>query len=293
MNSKKISILAVGALFLVFGAGLALGAFEIINPGERGVVVRLGNVQSAPMGEGLNFKIPYVDSVETWDVKVQKLQLKSDASSADLQSVHTLIAINYRVNASMTPKIRQVIGTEYRDTVVEPAIQESVKAVTAKYQAEQLLIKRAQVRSDMEKTLQVKLDNILKGAFIVDAFNIEDFKFDGAFNNAIEDKQVAEQEAKKARNQVEQARAEADKDIQKARGRAESLRLEADARADATRIEAAARAEAITVEAKALKQNPDILKLRSIERWDGKMPTVMGGDSGSFILPLNNLTGNN
>lgn len=280
-----LGLLGVVVLFL---------SFEIISPGHRGVVKRFGSVQMQPMGEGLNLKIPFVDTVEEWDVKVQKHTIKADASSKDLQMVHTVIAVNFRINPAYPPLVRQKVGEEYIANVLEPAIQESVKAITAQYKAEDLLAKRSAVREGMAKTLQLKLDKVLSGKgpegnsssiFIIQAFNIEDFKFDKAFNDAIEQKQVAEQEAKRVRNQVEQEKAEADKKIEQARGRAESKKLEAKGTAQAIETEAKARAEAIRIESAALKSNPNILRLRFIERWDGKMPRVISSDS-QLLLPL-------
>jgi len=273
------AVLAVGAVFLGFSC------VEVVSPGYRGVVTRLGTVSMTPMSEGLNMKSP-LDSVEEWCVQVQKIEATCNAGSADLQTVHTQISINYRLNADLTPAIRKDFGASYEDNIIKPALQESVKAVIARYQAAQLLEKRAAVRHEMELELSKKLGALLENGFLISALNIENFSFEASFNAAIEAKQVAEQEAQRTRNEVEREKAEADKQIEAARGRAESRALEAKAQAGAILVEAEARAKAIQLESAALRDNPDILRLRAIERWDGGMPRVVGGDGGNFLFSL-------
>lgn len=274
-----------GACLLGIGA---LTCVEIVTPGFRGVVTRLGTVQEHPMGEGLNIKWPW-DTVEEWSVQVQKLDATCIAGSSDLQTIHTVVSVNYRLLPDATPRIRRELSVAYEDNVIKPSLQESVKAVIAKFQAAELLEKRAEVRHDMEQVIQAKLDTLLPNSIQISALNIENFSFEESFNRAIESKQVAEQEAQRAHNEVARERAEADKQIEAARGRAESRKLEALAMAEATRVEAEARARAITMESDALRGNPDILKLRLVERWNGVMPQVMGGDTGSFLFNLSNL----
>lgn len=276
---------ACAAIALLIGFIGILSCFEIVSPGHRGVVTRLGTVQEKPLDEGLNFKAPW-DSVEEWSVQVRKMEVDADAGSKDLQTVHTKISINYHLNPAATPEIRRNLGSYYETSIIAPAIHESVKAVVAHHPAAELLAERASVRNDMQKALQDKLNNIQPDAFTISALNIENFRFEDSFNAAIAAKQVAEQEAYRARNEVEKEKAEADKKIEQARGRAESRRLEAQASADATRVEAEARAQAINVEAAALRDNPAILQLRAIERWDGTMPRVVGKDSGGMFFNM-------
>lgn len=266
-------------------AGLALLGFlslEVVSPGHRGVVVSLGSVQEVPMTEGLHTKWPW-ETVEEWSVQIQKMSVEADAGSADLQTVHSVVSVNYHLTPALTPQIRRDLGSSFEDGIIKPALQESVKAVIARFQAAQLLERRAEVRSEIQRILQEKLNTIIQDGFIISAFNIENFSFEESFNKAIESKQVAEQEAQRARNEVEREKAEADKQIEAARGRAESRRLEAHAFAEATIVEAEARAKALELEAAALQNNPDILKLRLVERWNGVMPQVMSGESNLLL----------
>ena len=283
MNQKYVGLLFVGVLS---GIGLlGLTCTEIITPGYAGVVTLFGSVRSEPMTEGLNFKTPFA-GVEEWCIQVQKLHTGASAGSKDLQVVNTSISVNYRLQADKTPEIKRQLSASYEETVMTPALLETVKAVIAEYQAADLLAKRAEVRHKMEALLQEKLNIHLDGAIVVSALNVEDFTFEASFNHAIEAKQVAEQEAQRARNEVEREKAEADKKIEQARGRAQSRLLEAQAEADSIKIEAAARAQAITIEAQALQGNPAILKLRAIEKWNGAMPQVAGVGSGNVLLGI-------
>lgn len=284
MSNNAFGYCLGGGACLLLAGGLM--CFEIVTPGFRGVVTRLGTVMEEPMGEGLNFKRPW-DTVEEWSIQVQKLDATCVAGSSDLQTVHTVVSVNYRLNALSTPQIRRQLGSSYEENVIRPAIQESVKAVIAKYQAAELLVRRADVRHEMEGLIQEKLNLLLDKAIQISALNVENFAFEESFNKAIEAKQVAEQEAQRAHNEVAREKAEAEKQIEAAKGRAESRRLEAQANADAIKLEAAARSQAIELESAALKSNPDILKLRLVERWNGIMPQVMSGEAGNFLFNLN------
>ena len=289
MEENSGTCLTVGGIVAGLGAIGAFMCVEVVTPGFRGVVTRIGTVQEVPMSEGLNFKLPW-DMVEEWPIQVQKLTVTANAGSSDLQTVHTDISVNFRLAPDLTPRIRRELGSSYEDNIIKPALQESVKAVIAKFQAAELLEKRAEVRHEIETILQSKLDNILTQGFLLSALNIENFTFEESFNHAIEAKQVAEQEAQRAHNEVAREHAEADKKIEAARGRAESRKLEALATAEATRVEAEARARAIELESAVLRGNPDILKLRLIERWNGVMPQVMSGETGNLLFNLDSLT---
>ena len=281
MDSETRNTVSIGCgiAVVLLGLGLLLGSFEIVDDGYRGVVRRFGSIQDVPLNPGLNFKMPFLDTVTEWTVQVQSAEVDAVAGTADLQTVKTHISVNYVLVPNLTPQVARNLGPLYATTVFVPALQESLKAVVARYPAAELLSQRDKVSHEIEKTLQDKLDYVLKGALQVRAMNLQNFMFEESFNQAIELKQVAEQEAFRARNEVEKEKAEADKKIEQARGRAESNKLEAQAESDAIRMRARARAEAIQIEAAVLKDNPAILKLRTIEKWDGTMPRVVGKDT--------------
>lgn len=255
----KIGIWLVVGLLLI----TTLNPFVIVGPGERGVVTRFGAVQDRIKDEGLGFKIPLIEEVILVDVKVRKRECKASAASKDLQTVSTEITLNYRVNPTTVNKLWQEIGRDFEDRIVDPAIQESVKAVTARFTAEELVQKRTAVKRQVEEML----DRRLKGKYLrVDAVSITDFNFSAEFNAAIEAKQKAEQMALKAKRDLERVKTEAEQKIAQAKAQAEALRLQK---------------EQVT---------PQLIKLReieaqmaAIEKWNGVLPQYVGGGPVPFI----------
>ena len=240
--------IVVAALLLLF----VLSPFGTIAAGERGVHLRFTAVTGKVFGEGLYFRIPLIESVQTIDVKVQKYEMQSAAASKDLQTVHSVVALNFHIDPAGVATIYQDVGLLFKDRLIDPAMQEAVKASTAKFTAEELITKREMVRDDIKAQLTTRLKdrNIL-----VDEFNIVNFEFSKNFNDAIEAKVTAEQQALAAKNKLEQIKFEADQKIAEARGKA----------------------EAMTIESSALRSNPQILELRALEKWNGTLPQVTGG----------------
>lgn len=251
MNSftRLVKYAVIGFVLLILL--IAVWPFGIVNAGERGVVLRWGAVTGKVMNEGLYFRVPVMQTIFIMDVKVQKEQIEASAASKDLQSVNSIVAVNFHINPEKAARIYQEIGEDYKVRLIDPALQESVKASTAKYTAEELITKRELVRDDIKAHLTDKLS---PRGIEVDDFNIVDFNFSKSFNEAIEAKVTAEQSALAAKNKLEQIKFEAEQQISYARGKAEALRIEADA----------------------LKSNPQVLQLRTLEKWDGRLPMVTG-----------------
>ncbi len=259
--------------------------FVVVDSGHVGIVRTLGAVQLDALPEGFHFRKPIIDKVEQMDVRLTKANAKAQAASKDLQTVRTQVTVQYSLVGEVAPLTFQKIGN--RDivsaTLIEPAIQESVKAITAQYTAEQLVTKRAEVKLQIQEainnfiyiTLKEKgVDNSLRIANVA----ITDFDFSDEFNRAIELKVKAEQEALQAKN-------EKTRRVTQAEAAAAERELAADAEAYEITVASKARAEAIRREAKALKNNPELIQLRVAEKWDGKLPKF----SGSEAVPLINL----
>ncbi len=264
---------------------LATSAFVIVDSGHVGVVRTLGAVQPEPLPEGFHLKKPFLDKVEQIDIRLTKAKSKSQAASKDLQTVATQVTVQYSLSGPIAPLTYQRIGK--RDivaaTVIEPAIQESVKAVTAQYTAEQLVTKRAEVKQQIQKAIENFISVTLKDKSVPTALKIAnvaitDFEFSAEFNKAIELKVRAEQEALQALNEKTRRVTQAEAGYQE-------RKLSADG--EAYEIEAAskAKADAIAREAKALKDNPQLIQLRLAEKWDGTLPKFTGGDA----IPLINV----
>lgn len=241
-----IVVIVVGLILLA-----NLNPVGQVEAGQRGVQLRFGAVTGTVLNEGLYFRIPFVERVVNIEVRVQKEEVSADAASKDLQTVDSDVALNFRIEPAKVALVYQEVGPLYRERLIAPALQEAVKSSTAKFTAEELITKRSQVSDDIKNILKAKLE---PRGIIVEDFAIVNFSFSKAFNEAIESKVTAEQNALAARNKLEQIKFEADQEVEKARGRA----------------------EAITIEAQALRSNPEVLELRKIEKWDGKLPQVTG-----------------
>jgi regulator of protease activity HflC (stomatin/prohibitin superfamily) len=245
-SKNFIKIVAVVVALIVM-----LNAFETIGAGERGVVFsQFGGVGDVVLDEGLRFKMPFIQDIIPIDVKIQKSETAVAASSKDLQMVSSTIAVNYHVAPDAANKVYQDVGLLYKERIIDPAVQESMKATTAQFTAEELITRRGEVSIQIKDMLSSRL---LVHSIIVDEFNIVDFSFSAVFNEAIEMKQTAEQSALKAQRDLERVKIEAEQRITTARAEAEGQRLQR---------------ETISSE---------ILQLRAIEKWDGHLPQVTSG----------------
>ncbi|MEE9614364.1 MAG: prohibitin family protein [Thermodesulfobacteriota bacterium] len=246
-GSKMLPLVAVIFLLVV----LASASFQTIGPGERGVVFsRFGGIQDRILDEGLRFKIPFIEYIIPIDVRIQKAQTDSSASSKDLQVVSSTIAVNYHIDPNKVNKVYQEIGVYFKERVIDPAVQESVKSATARFTAEELITRREEVKEVIKENLAVRLAQF---DILVDEFNIVDFTFSRSFNDSIEAKQTAEQHALKAERDLDRIKIEAEQKLTRAKAEAEGQRIQS---------------KTIT---------PTILQLRAIEKWDGHFPQVVGG----------------
>ncbi|MBI3607268.1 MAG: prohibitin family protein [Nitrospirae bacterium] len=244
---RRIMTLVVVVLALM----LISASFQVIGAGERGVLFsKLSGVKDIDLGEGLHFKIPFIEEIIPIDVKVQKSQTDARAASKDLQNVSSTIAVNFHIDPSRAQKVYQEIGLSFKERVIDPAVQEAVKSVTAHFTAEELITRRPEVKDEIKASLAERLKQF---NIMVDEFSIVNFDFSHEFNSAIEAKQTAEQSALKARRDLDRIKIEAEQRITQARAEAEGQRLQR---------------ETLT---------PILLQLRAIEKWDGKLPQVSGG----------------
>jgi len=254
--NTKMGEVDLRKIFSRVGIGLAVlilisSATGIVGAGQRGVLLQFGAVQDRVLGEGLYFKIPFVQQVVKIDVRIQKDEVRASAASKDLQIVTSKIALNYHLDPESVNKVWQEVGKDYNVRIIAPSIQEAVKAESAKFTAEELIIKREEVKEQIKANLTIRL---LERSIIVDEFNIIEFQFSDAFNEAIEAKVTAEQLKLKADRDLERIVIEAQQKIEDAKGKAEAIRIEA----------------------LALRLNPKVIELRWIEKWDGKVPTYWG-----------------
>ena len=275
----------VVALVLFFGFIVINDTYVIVNSGHVGVVRMLGAVQPTPLPEGFHLKKPFLDRVEEMDIRLTKEESQASAASKDLQNESTKVTVQYSLTGAVAPKTYQKIGVRrtVAATLINPAILESVKAVTAKYTAEELVTRRAEVKLQTQEAIDKFIQITLKqkgaeGALTIANVAITDFDFSTEFNRAIEEKVKAEQDALKAVNEKLRR-------VTQAEAAAAERTLAADARAYEIEVSSKARADAIRREAQALKNNPELIQLRMAEKWDGVLPRV----TGEGMIPLINL----
>ncbi len=249
---KIILALVALLIFLLF-----LNPFVIIGAGERGVVLNFGAVSPSVLGEGLHMRLPIMQKIIKMDVKVQKSQTDAEAASKDLQETFSTIALNFHILPEKVNWIYQKLGADFKERIIDPAVQEVVKAVTAKYTAVEVITQREKVRSEIRELLKQRL---MTYNIIVDDFSIVNFKFSNQFTQAIESKQTAEQLALKAQRDLERIKIEAEQKVTQAKAEAEALRLQK---------------ENVTVQLVKLRQIEASLK--AIDKWDGHMPKVTSG----------------
>ena len=256
VNPKKVIIPVVAVLAVLI---VALNSFVVVEAGHTGVVVTLGAVNEGVLQEGMHLKAPFVQDVVKIDNRIRKLEVTTEAFSKDLQSVDTVLAINYRVDTSKSYSIYKNVGADYENVLVVPAVNEVLKAITATYTAEESVTNRALISEGLIVGLNEKLNDI--GLYVTDV-NIIDFDFSDAFINAIEEKQVAQQQLLKAETEKQ------------------TKITNAQADAEAVKIKANAEAEANETISKSLTNQ--VIENKKIEKWNGELPRVQGG-SGTIV----------
>lgn len=262
MSTNKLIGWAIG-IIVVIALILLLDPFVQVSAGERAVVTHFGAV-SGELGPGLHFITPITTSAHIVNVQTQKEQTKASAASSDLQSVTADIAVNYNVDPNKVTDLYTRIGDSYQSTIIDPAIQEVVKSVTANYSAEELITKRAQVTTDMETALATKLQ---ANDIIVTTVNVVDFNFSDSFNQAVEAKVTAQQNALAAQNKLQQVQFEAQQTVATAQAQAQAIQIQAQA------INSAGGA--------------DYVALQAINKWDGHYPSTYLGSASA--LPIINI----
>lgn len=266
------------AIIVVVAVIIAASVITTIPAGHTGVVTTFGKVSDTVLQEGLHFKMPW-QTVHRINNKITKLEVETEAFSKDLQTVSTVIAVQYRVDKSKSYSIYKEVGSNYEIILVTPAVNEVLKAITAQYTAEESVTNRSNVSTGLLTGLNTKLNNI---GIIVEDVNIINFDFSEAYISAIEEKQVAEQRLLKAQTEAEEkkvtAQAEADANLilaeAEAQAKAKARLIEAEAEAEAKALVSEAEAKANKLISESLDQN--VIDYKTVEKWDGVMPIATG-----------------
>lgn len=283
---KNVKNYILGVIFGVIIFVAIFGSVYTVGAGERGIILTWGKPSDLEINSGLHFKIPIAQKVVKIDVQTQKYNTDASASSSDLQIVSTKIAVNYHLTVSDVVSLYKNIGVHYEDKVIQPAVQEIVKACTAKFTAEELITRRELVKECIDFGLKNRL---FEKGINLETTSITNFDFSDQFNQAIETKVTAEQNALTEKNRLAQVEFVAMQKVAEANGTAQSIILRAEADARARLVVATAEAEALGLQRQQASDN--VLELRRIEvqksyadNWDGQLPTTVIGGSGAIPL---------
>lgn len=256
---RIVKFSAIGALVLIALITFTTATVNV-NTGKIGVVTQYGRVTGRELSEGFNWVAPWgANDVTMYDIKTQKVEAATPASTKDLQDVNATIVLTYNLNRGKVKEVHQEVGANFQAIEIDPQVQEAFKAVSARYTASELITSRAEVKAAVVKNLQDRVEK--GGRYNIQDVAITNFTFSTAFNAAIESVQVANQNIAKARQELETVRVEAEKRVAEATAAAESQRLQQ---------------ETLSAE---------LLQKQWIEKWNGVLPTTVTGDSTILSLP--------
>ena len=264
-TKRKIIFWSIIGVILMLIIITLCNSISTIPTGYVGIKTRFGKVQENIIEEGFNFKVPFIEKIVKIDCKTQKYEVNTEASSKDLQKVQNIrIVVNYSVDKTKANQLYKNIGKNYQTILIEPAILESIKQGMSQYTAEELITKRNEVSNTIMNLLKEKLE---KDGILVSALNITDLSFSKEFDEAVEQKQIVEQETEKAKYELEKAKVENEKKIENAKADAEVMKQQN---------------KEITNEYLKLKELE--IQQKIIEKWNGQLPTTMMNDNiGSFF----------
>lgn len=253
----KLIIAGVVGLFVLI---TLLSSYYQVDAGKVGVVTRLGAVNRV-VNPGAGLKLPFIEGVTEMDTRTQKDQVDANAASQDLQTVKATIAVNYHLEGDKAVSVYQNIGPDYQDKVIAPAVQNVFKGVTAQFTAEQLITQREVVRAKAEESLRGQLAAY---SVKVDNFNIVNFDFSPEFDAAIEKKQVAQQDVETSKQLLAKAQVDAQTNVAIQQGQADGQKI-------------LKNTGALT---------PEYLESLALNKWDGHLPSVVGGGTPFINIPL-------
>ena len=246
-----------GALALV-AIIVFFSSFYTIRSTERGVLSTFGKMNDAVVEDGLHFKIPFIQTIKKVNVQQKKFDGKENSYTRDVQTSEVEYTINYDLVRENVSRLMKNVGDDYHNRIVVPFIRSAMKQSFGNFAATEIVENRDAVRREIEASLRKTLDS---NYFMNIQFQLVNIDFDDDFENAIKEKQVAEQNALKAKN----------------------VTIQVEEQAKQTKIKAEADAEAMRIKANALERNPKLVNYEAVQKWDGKMPQYMLGNSVPFI----------
>ena len=270
----------IGVVVIV--ASFILGSFTTIPAGYRGVVIRFTAVTGTTLSEGLRTKLPFIDSVVKMEVRTQKYETQSSAITRDLQDVSTTIALNWKLDPGMAAEVYRTLGLDFIDRIAAPAIQETIKQITAQYNAEDLILKREAVKNAITESLESRLRG---RGIITELVSITNFQFSDTFTAAIEAKVAAEQAVLEATNKLQRVIVEAQQREAEAEGEAAARIAKANGEAEYIRVVTDAQVAANQAIAGSL--TPEVLQYILLDRLGDniKVMVIPSGQGLDLVLP--------
>ena len=279
-NVRKLTgTLIILLIIAIAGVAVVSTATVRVPSGYRGVLLTWGKVEPTIFGEGLNFKVPFTQTVVLMNVQIQKAESTEATATADLQEVSTTVAVNFRLDPLRVNDVYTDLRQDYINRVIKPNIEESLKATTAEYRAEELVTKRADVKATLDNILAERLS-----IFNIDVVSVSltDFQFSPSFSAAIDAKVTAEQQALVSKNELERIRYEAQQQIIQAEAAKNATIRRAEGEAFAQIIEANATAKAIEIITSQMTE--EYANYLWLQTWDGRLPAVMTKDEQGLII---------
>lgn len=270
-NGKGFGVLVLIGVIIVLVLILLFNSFSVVNEGFIGVKYQFGKIVDSNLSAGLNFHIPFVEEIEQVDTREQIYSVTTDAYTSDTQTVNTLaLKVNYYYDGTQLSEIIRTIGISNVETkLLVPNVAKIAKDEIGKVQAEKLV----QNRSDVQNSIYVELkETLAPQGIIVTAFAIENLSFDDAFEQSIQAKVIAAQDALKMQNKTAEKEEEAKQQV-----------IAAQAAADSQKIKADAEAYAIQVVQEQIAQSPDYIEYLKISNWNGVLPQAIGTEVNPFI----------
>lgn len=269
-----IALIVVAALIVIFNS------FTVVNEGFIGVKYQFGKIVGQNLSAGLNFHIPFIEEIQQVDTREQVYDVSTDAYTSDTQTVDSLaLKLNYCYDRTKLPEIIRTIGVgNVRDKLLVPNVAKISKDEIGKVKAEDLVQNRSTVQNAIYNSLKETLE---PQGIIVTAFAIENLSFDDAFEQSIQAKVIAAQDALKMQNKTAEKEEEAKQKV-----------IAAQAEADSQKIKADAEAYAIEAVQKQLTQSPNYIEYMKIMNWDGTLPQAIGTEVNPFIALDGAATGN-
>ena len=255
---KKFFGIPVLVLLLLVCFIVMCNPFAMVGPGERGIKIRLGQVQPESYGEGLHFIFPFIQKFRTMDVKTQKNTFTTAVYTKDIQQAKITYVLNFNIQPEKVNKLFQEIGLDYVSKIVSPVVEGTIKDIIGKWNAQDLIANREKATDDILFKLQ---EQLTRNYINVTDFQMTEINYSSVFEKAIESKVTAEQEALRAKNKTVQVQEEAKQKV----------------------IAAEAEAKSMAIRAQALSQNKSLVQYEAVQKWDGKMPQYMLGNTVPFI----------